>query len=160
MKEKNRGNGYILLHRSILTSEVWQSDEPYTKRDAWIELLLFAQHSEYKGAKRGEYKTSQAWLAKRWKWSRGKVSRFLEQLVEQGNVTTHRATNGTTVTLVNYDKYQCMRSADEATYEATKRTPKRAAKRTQTNNDNTNNDSTMNGDNNLGPAAPEGWVYE
>ena len=155
-----KDRGYILLHRSIQQSEIWESDEPFTKRDAWIDLLLLAQHAEYKGIKRGDALVSTYWLAKRWKWSRNRVNRYLELLTELGMVTTsgatHGAKRGTTVTIVNYDKYQNLRSTNGATNDttdgATKRTTKRTTNGANTKNVYTKNVSTNNGDTNTGSA--------
>lgn len=155
MARKDNGNGYILVYRSLLNNEIWISDEPFDKRSAWIDLLLLAQHKNYNGTERGSYTTSQMWLAQRWKWSRGKVNRFLRQLSEQGCVATKCATNGatrgTTITLVNYGKFQGHGTTDGTT----DGTSKRATKRTQTNNVLTNNDLTKES-----PPGRGGRVYE
>lgn len=148
----SKDRGYILLHRSIQNSEIWESDEPFTKRDAWIDLLLFAQHTEYKGVQRGCCRVSQVWLANRWKWSRNRVGRYLKQLTEQGMVTTHGAPNGTVVTIVNYDKFQNPRTANGATNGATKRTPNGATSGAHTKNVYTKNVSTNNENTNTGSA--------
>ena len=167
MARKDNDNGYIMVYRKILNNEIWRSEEPFDKRSAWIDLLLLTQHTEYKGTARGSYKTSQMWLANRWKWSRNKVSRFLGQLMEQGcvaiNSSTNGATRGTTITIVNYGKFQGERATDGATNGTTKRATKRATNGAQTINDITSNASTSNDVTTIDPASlwdPQGRVYE
>lgn len=166
-KDKDNGKGYIMIYRKLLDNDIWRSEEPFDKRSAWIDLLLLTQHTDYHGTARGSYKTSQTWLANRWKWSRNKVSRFLGQLMEQGcvaiNSSTNGATRGTTITIVNYGKFQGERATDEATNGATKRATKRATNGAQTNNGNTSNGITSNGVTSEGPLQlydPQGRVYE
>lgn len=142
-KDNDGGNGYVLIHRQLMTDkELWLNGEPFTKGQAWIDLILLMQHSEYRGTSRGSYHTSQVWLANRWGWTRAKVQRFLEQLIEQGNITTNSTTHGTTVTLVNYEKYQNGRATDSTTNSTTKR----ATNRAQTKNVITKNDETKDQD--------------
>ncbi len=88
--------------------------EPFSKGQAWVDLLLMANHTEtyfYKRGnkvivERGEIGRSIIELAERWKWSRGKVKRFLNdlenemQIIQQNNAVT------TKITIVNYDAYQ------------------------------------------------------
>lgn len=139
MAKKNEDNGYVLIHRKLMNDTMlWTNGEPFSKGQAWIDLIMLIQHSNYKGTQRGSYSTSQMWLARRWGWTRGKVQRFLEQLIEQGNVTTNSTTHGTTVTLVNYEKYQSGRATNSTTNDTTKR----ATNRAQTNNVLTKNDET------------------
>jgi len=82
---------------------------------AWIDMLLIANHSDNYFFKRGirvEVKTGQIGydldsLAKRWKWSRGKVERFILML-ENDNQVVRQKTNVTTlISIVNYKEYQC-----------------------------------------------------
>lgn len=132
------GKGWICLHREIQDSWLWNAD-PYSKAQAWIDLLLTANHMDRKiyvnGSlqliKRGQFLTSERKLAERWKWSRPKVKRFLDTLVSDEmityecssnvttNVTTNDTTNGTTITIVNYDKFQDVRSANVTTNDTT-----------------------------------------
>ena len=56
--------------------------------------------------KRGQKLTSIYKLAERWKWDRKRVARFLCLLEGAGMCTTERTTNGTIITVVNWDFYQ------------------------------------------------------
>ena len=48
--------GYTLLSRRILESAIWSKPPLYLK--VWIYLLSRAQHTDYKGLKRGQLWTS------------------------------------------------------------------------------------------------------
>ena len=56
--------------------------------------------------KRGQFLTSIRKLAERWKWDRKKVTKFLNILENEKMVTTDRTTRRTTITIVNWDKFQ------------------------------------------------------
>ena len=80
--------GWIALYRQIRDSWIWKNNEPFDKRSAWIDLLLTVNHKSKKipfendfiEIERGQTLTSIKQLAERWKWSRHKVSDFLDQL--------------------------------------------------------------------------------
>lgn len=105
--------GWIKLHRQIQDCWLWR-DEPFTKGQAWIDLLLSANHNEKKISidgkpvviERGQFHTSTLSLAARWKWDRRKVMRFLDVLEEDNMLTQYRSSKGTTLTIVNYGIYQ------------------------------------------------------
>ena len=80
-------NGYwIKVYRKIRESAVWNNNEPFDYRSAWIDLIMEANVKPntfiYKGqtitVKRGEYYTSIRKLSLRWHWSKDKVNRFLK----------------------------------------------------------------------------------
>lgn len=106
--------GWISLSRQIQEHWIWNDSEPFDMRSAWIDLLLMANHEDVKKAfngrivicKRGTIFRSILSLSKRWKWDRKKVSKFLDILESDGMVTTKRTTEGTTITIVNYNKFQ------------------------------------------------------
>jgi hypothetical protein len=106
-------SGWIRLHRKITENPLYFS-EPFNRSMAWIDLLLLANHSENYFFKRGirvDVKVGQIGydldsLAKRWKWSRGKVERFILML-ENDNQVVRQKTNVTTlISIVNYKEYQ------------------------------------------------------
>jgi len=115
--------GFIKLHRSIKDCWLWQDDEPFTKRDAWIDLLLMVNYTDKKilidgvitTIKAGQIHTSILKLSERWKWDRKKTKKFLDVLESDEMITTKRSTHGTTLTLVNWEKYQHRGSTDGAT---------------------------------------------
>ena len=76
--------GWISVHRQIWNSWVWD-DKPFSKGQAWIDLLLMANHEDRKVlignqliiVKRGSFITSIRKLCDRWGWSNTKVRSFL-----------------------------------------------------------------------------------
>lgn len=90
--------GWISLYRQILDSWIWKSNEPFDKRSAWIDLLLLVNHKDeeidFDGkvikVERGQKITSLEKLAERWKWSRHKVSNFLNRLEKERHVGTNK----------------------------------------------------------------------
>ena len=104
--------GYIRLHRKIQDCWVWD-DRPYSKGQAWIDLLLLANYkdrkepygNEIRNFQRGTVNLSQMQLANRWGWDRRTVKRFLMLLESDNMITQESTTHGTTITLVNYDKF-------------------------------------------------------
>lgn len=115
--------GYIKLHRAIKDCWIWQDDEPFTKRDAWIDMLLSANHTDKKILLEGklliihagQFHTSILKLSDRWKWDRKKVRKFLDILENDNMITTDRTAHGTTVTIVNWGKYQIDGTTDGTT---------------------------------------------
>ena len=80
-------DGWISVHRKIEECWVW-FDEPFSKGQAWIDLLLLVNHAPKKCVVdgvlteigEGERLTSIRKLAERWQWSRDKVTKFLSIL--------------------------------------------------------------------------------
>ena len=141
--------GWIKIHRQIQDCFIWK-EKPYDKARAWIDLLLSANHRDKKllidndvvVIARGSYMTSTVKLADRWGWSRNKVLRFLNVLESEQMLNTKRTQNGTLITIVKYDDFQCSDTADETTYgttngtadETSDRTSDRTADETQNKN--------------------------
>ena len=107
--------GWVSIHRSIYDNWIWNDKEQFDKRSAWIDLLLMVNHEDNKVlidgklkiVKRGQRITSLNKLSKRWKWSRKKVTNFLQTL-EEDNMIILKKEQGkyTTITIVNYSFYQ------------------------------------------------------
>ncbi len=113
--------GWIRLHRKIRDHWIWPRKgrgARYSHFEAWIDLLLSANHQMQKvnvGGRlvvvaRGQFLTSQVHLAKRWRWNRETVSKFLKLLHsdEMADIEASRKTDSgyTLVTICNYEKYQ------------------------------------------------------
>lgn len=107
-------SGWIKLHRKLQDSWIWQSNEPFDRRSAWVDLILSALHSDKKilidndviMINRGSFMTSIVKLSERWSWSRGKVVRFLELLEHEQMLNTKRTPKGTLITIVKYEVFQ------------------------------------------------------
>lgn len=114
--------GWISVHRNIYDNWIWNDTEQFDKRSAWIDLLLMVNHEDNKVLidgqlkiiKRGQRITSINKLAKRWKWSRKKVTNFLQTLEEDDMIILKKEQGKyTTVTIVNYSFYQDQNSPKE-----------------------------------------------
>ena len=86
--------GWITLHRSLLDNFLWE-DKPFTKGQAWVDLLLNANREDKKimfdgsvvEVKRGEKITSIRQLSERWGWSTTKTKKFLNVLQSEKMLT-------------------------------------------------------------------------
>lgn len=103
--------GWIKLYRQIQDHWIWKDSE---KLKAWLDLVLMANHESQKiethdglvTIKRGQFVTSIEKLSKRWGWSKNRTYRFLKML-EYDNMLKRKANrHSTTLTIVNYDKFQ------------------------------------------------------
>ena len=118
MAEKN----FLPLNRSLLNHWLWK-DKPFSKGQAWVDLLLLANYEDkkmpYKGevvtCKRGDVNLSITELAKRWGWSRNSARRFLMLLESDGMVTVNATTHRTTITLEKYGFFNNPCATNEAT---------------------------------------------
>ena len=137
--------GWISVHRKIEDDWLWK-DKPFSRGQAWVDLLLMANHEDSKilfngeliEVKRGQRITSIKKLCDRWGWSNKKVKRFLELLQEDDKIGLEIAPRkATTITIVNYSFYQ-----DEAPAKAPRkhqRSITEASQRHINNNDNNDN---------------------
>ena len=92
--------------------------------------------------KRGDVDRSISSLADRWGWSRQKVRRFLNQLVDDGMVQVNATTNDTTITIVKYGDFQNKRTTNDTTNDTTDVTTERTSDVT-TDGTHTRNDKGM-----------------
>lgn len=115
-------SGWIKIHRKITDNPLYFA-EPFTRIQAWIDLLLLANHKEgffyVRGNQvtvgRGQVGMSQENLAQRWRWSRGKVNRYLKDLENMGQITQQKNRITTVISICNYEKYQDDNTTDNAT---------------------------------------------
>lgn len=106
--------GWISIYRQIVDSWIWKNNEPFDKRSAWIDLLMMVNHKNktipfekgYIEIERGQILTSIKKLSERWKWSRHKVSDFLNKLEQDTMIVQVRDTKKILISIVNYDKFQ------------------------------------------------------
>ena len=105
--------GYISLYRSIQNHWLYGEDEPFSYFQAWVDLIMLAKYTDedfyYRGravnGKRGSVYRSMASLAKKWNWSRDRVSLFLKALEKEGMVAVDTTRHLTVIRIVNYAKY-------------------------------------------------------
>jgi len=109
--------GYYKIYRKSTEDELYFS-EPFTKWQAWCDLIsislwkdqiFFVRGIKIEG-KRGCFYMGSRELAKRWRWSRGKVERFLTYLISVQKIEPQTEPQNKNVigcySVVNYLKYQ------------------------------------------------------
>jgi hypothetical protein len=114
-------DGWIKLYRSSFENRLY-FDEPFTRFQAWIDLLLLANHKDGSFFKRGNIvkvprgtvARSMKELADRWQWSEAKVSRFIQFLESEyiRQVKAQKSNVTTLITILNYDRYQTNEGAE------------------------------------------------
>lgn len=105
--------GWIKLHRKILEDDMWL-EEPFDKSRAWIDLLLNANFEKKSFwvrqvevvVDRGQLAWSELTLAKRWRWSREKVRRYLKWLETRQQIRQHKTYITSLITIIKYEEYQ------------------------------------------------------
>jgi len=106
-------NGWIKIHRCMMDNPLYHS-EPFNRTHAWIDLLLLANSNDnffYKrgirvNIQRGQIGHDADTLAKRWKWSRGKVERYFTMLESDGMIVRQKSNVTTLISICKYDDYQ------------------------------------------------------
>ena len=144
--------GWIPVNRQLQEHWLWE-EKPFSPGQAWIDLLMLANHEDkkipYKGkiitCERGTVNLSISLLAQRWGWSRKKANRFLKLLESDGMVTVKTTTHRTTITIENYTLYN-NKGTTKAQQENSKGTAEEQQAHT-TNNDN--NDNNINNNKNI-----------
>lgn len=137
--------GWISIYRQIQEHWLWK-DKPFSKGQAWIDLLMLANYEEkkmpYKGeiitCERGTVNLSISVLADRWGWSRKKTRQFLDLLETDGMVSVKATTHRTTITIENYGLYNDVGSTKEQ-QKNSKGTAKEQQRNTTNNINNINN---------------------
>ncbi len=135
--------GWIKLYRSVMDTPEWLT-EPFTRGQAWVDLLLLANHETgfirrrgvLVAVERGQVGYSEESLAARWRWSRGKVRRFLSELTGRSWISRgfsektvqKKASVNSVIHIVNYDKRQA-NGTEDGTEESRKMVPEQGMKR-------------------------------
>lgn len=113
--------GWIKLYRNITDNWIYKEKRKFSKFEAWLDILLFANYKDNKflfegkllEIKRGQILTSEVKLANKWDWSRKKVRNFLKLLQDDGMIVKMIIPNkGIIIEIVNYDDYQKNTSKD------------------------------------------------
>lgn len=88
--------------------------EEFCRNMAWIDLILLANHDSnffhVRGIRvdvhRGQVGYGLDQLSRRWKWSRGKIERFLKFLEIEKKIVRQKDNVTTLISLCNYSEYQ------------------------------------------------------
>ena len=115
---------YFTVKRDLLQSDRWLSEQ-FSRGQAWVDLFGLANYTDgyirVRGTriniKRGQLGWSQRALADRWKWSRNKVRRYLDELELDGDIYRLTIPQSkyliTLISVVNYNTYQLNDTTDE-----------------------------------------------
>ena len=139
--------GWISLNRELMSHWVWDCE--FSAGQAWVDLLLYANHSHAKlmikgqliEVNRGQQARSELTLSKAWKWSRNKVRRFLKNLEKDGMIELKSGHLTTVITICNYDSFQ---SNDTACDTAKGQQAKQQKDNSRNTNNNVNNENNEN----------------
>ena len=154
-------NGWIKLYRKIKDNALWQ-DKPFSKGQAWIDILLEINHSENEfllgnevvKVNVGEKITSIRKLCDDWGWSNTKVKNFLNLLQKQNMITYKSDTKKTVIKVLNYSDYQHSeksKNTSKAYQKHIKNTSKTYQKHTNKNVKNDKNEKKSNSCSELNP---------
>lgn len=153
---EGKDKGWISLYRAVKDGWLWE-DKPFARGQAWIDLLLQANHKERKifskgelvNIKRGSFLTSDQELAERWGWSRKKVRGYLEVLAKEQMIVLNRSPKGTSLSIANWDLYQHQGTTEEQRRVQQKNNSGTTEDTTEGQQKNTNNnDNNYNNENN------------
>lgn len=105
--------GYIKWWRKSAENPLWTA-ERFTRGQAWVDLIMLANHKDgeirVRGipvpVPRGVCGWSVVSLSERWQWSRGKTTRFLNELEMRQQIEQQKSRVTSLIKIVNYDQYQ------------------------------------------------------
>lgn len=144
----SQNRGWFSIERDIF--EHWiKPTKPFSKFEAWINLIGMANHAEAKivikgqliQIKRGQQARSMVTLSKDWGWSRDKVKRFCDVLVSDSMIHIETSHLTSVISICNYNEKQANTAADKAANEASN--GQQTGSRQVTNN-NVNNENNEN----------------
>lgn len=137
--------GWMPIYRRLQDHWLWD-DKPFAKGQAWLDLLLLANHNENEFLfgnqiiknEVGSFITSELKLADRWGWGRKKVRLFLELLEKDQMIIKKGDNKKTTISIVNYSIYADYELAKEQ-QKNNEGTSREHQRNTNNNNNNINN---------------------
>lgn len=143
--------GWVSIHRKLQDNKLWLS-EPFTKAQAWVDLILLATYDEssfqIRGnwiyLKRGQLGWSELSLAKRWTWSRNKTRLFLKWLEKEQQIRQQKNSLTSIITIEKYDEYQKMeqQKGQQKVQQKDNRKTTEGTRSIKDNKDNKDNNST------------------
>jgi len=112
------GRGFFAVWRRIKDWRYWPANlnRPFTEFEAWMDILADANYkNKYAGdvlIQRGQLLTSMRKLAMKWRWSEGKVRRWINSLIKGGEIDVQTTNKWTMITICNYNNWQNWRHTD------------------------------------------------
>ena len=142
--------GWIALHRQIQEHWLW-AEKPFSRGQAWIDLLMLANHSDNKfllgnelvEVKCGSFITSELKLMERWGWGKSKTRAFLDLLQNEQMIVKKSDRKKTTITIVNYSSFAVFEKNSRPQTDH-KQTTNRPQADTNNNDNNENNENNVN----------------
>jgi hypothetical protein len=162
--------GCILISRKLVESEIWKKPPLYIK--VWLYLLIKAQHTDYKGLKRGQVFTSIPEIQEACSWcvgyrketpSKDQIYKILEWLRSPNGkktrnscesnyesdtnatmITTTKSTRGIVVNIENYNVYQDFKNYESDTESKDERVAKELRKKSPADTINKNDKNVKN----------------
>jgi hypothetical protein len=106
--------GVFAVDRGIWDHPMFNTGEPFSRREAWLWLLSAAAWKPMTVIRsgrpiklaRGQLVHSLRFLAEKWVWTKSKVERFLIELKTETAIGTESGTGSTVITICKYDEYQ------------------------------------------------------
>lgn len=113
--------GWIKLYRKIMEHPFYQEKRPFSRFEAWLDLLMRANHKDTKivlgnevvEVRRGSFITSEVKLMERWNWSKTKVRAYLTLLEKDNMIVKISDRKKTTISICNYSLYQDLETTEE-----------------------------------------------
>jgi len=105
--------GYVRISRKIIDNPMYFQEE-FTRTQAWIDLIMIANYKpgffRVRGIKveikRGQVGYTANNLALRWRWSKGKVIRYLNELENDKQIEMQKDNVTTLITILKYNQFQ------------------------------------------------------
>ncbi len=106
--------GWVKLHRKMMDNFLYEQVRVFSPFEAWMDILMNVNYSDSKvlikgivyDVKIGESLKSLDTWAKRWRWSKSKVRRFLKTLEDDGMIQVINEGVTTRLIVLNYEIYQ------------------------------------------------------
>jgi hypothetical protein len=142
---------FIILHRKILESEIY--DKPPHYREVFLYLLLKAFFADGEKLRRGQWLTSYGQIIEDLSWRVGyrkqaykkhQCEKAMKWLVKAGMIETTKTTRGLIVTICNYSSYQDNRKRESDNEGNARATTKLQCGDTIDNNTNNNTNNKYN----------------
>ena len=113
--------GYIKLYRDIVDNPIWH-DKPFSKGQAWIDILLRCNHvckkvmtgGGLKWVLRGQFIGSNYKLAEAWGWSESSTRRFIKLLIDEGMLSVLSTRHYSILEVTKYGAYQSIDNSELA----------------------------------------------
>lgn len=123
--------GYILLWRKFFEHRYWTKKRKFSEAEAWVDMIAMASFRDREilvgqtavKLARVEFLGSVRFLAKRWRWSKDRVQRFLAAGKTACEIAPKTSTaEGYTYLVVNYDDYQLLPDSEQGQHPDSTRT--------------------------------------